>query len=303
MTILITGALGHIGSYLLDCGTFAQHHVIAVDNMLTQRYCSLLGLKHRPDRFIESSFSELPDDIIKKADVIIHLAAITNAADSFKNTAQIEEINVEETKRFIDKCGSFGPEKLFIFPSSSSVYGIASEDVTEDDDGFLNPQSPYAQSKIEIEKHLKAQFALDYRILRFGTIFGASKGMRFHTAINKFCYQTALGLPLSIWKENYEQHRPYLGLSDAANALKIMTNWIYGSVTGVYNVISENVRLIDVIEAIKDRANDVKIEFIDTPLLNQYPYKVNFDKISNLGYSPHDKVANGIDETLKLLGK
>lgn len=303
MTILITGALGHIGSYLLERGVFAQHHVIAVDNMLTQRYCSLLGLKHRPNMFLESDFSDISDEIIKKSDIIIHLAAITNATDSFNNTKQIEEINVNKTKKFIDRCGSFNPEKLFIFPSSTSVYGVASDDVFEDNTSFLNPQSPYAESKIEIENYLKNNGKTGYRVLRFGTIFGTSKGMRFHTAINKFCYQAALGLPLTIWRENYEQHRPYLGLSDAANALRIMTNSMYGSDNGVYNVVSENAKLIDIVESIKDRVENVELNFIDTPLLNQYPYKVNFDKISALGYSPHDKIGHGIDETLKLLGK
>lgn len=303
MRILITGALGHIGSYILDHGAFSQHHVTAVDNMLTQRYCSLFDLKYTPDQFIESNFSDLSDNIIEKSDIIIHLAAITNAADSFKNASQIEKINVEETKEFIDKCGSFGSEKLFIFPSSTSVYGIASDDVTEDDDSLLNPQSPYAQSKIEIEKYLKEHSKIDYRILRFGTIFGVSKGMRFHTAINKFCYQAAFNLPLTIWKDNYEQYRPYLGLSDAANALKIVVNPIYDSKTGIYNVISENVKLVDIVEFIKDRVNDVKTKFVDTPLLNQFPYKVNFNKLSELGYSPQDRVIHGIDETLKLLRK
>jgi UDP-glucose 4-epimerase len=303
MTILITGALGHIGSYLLDKGIFSQHTVIAVDNMLTQRYCSLLGLKHRPSLFMESDFSDISDEVLASADIVIHLAAITNAADSFKNVKDIELLNVVKTKEFIDRIARINERCLFIFPSSTSVYGIASEDVIEDDESFLNPQSPYAQSKIEIENHLKNSYPGEYRVLRFGTIFGISKGMRFHTAINKFCYQTALGLPLTIWKENYEQHRPYLGLADASNALRIMTNSIYGSVNGVYNVVSENVKLIDIVDSIRERVDDIQLNFIDTPLLNQYPYKVNFDKIAELGYSHQDRVSHGIDETLKLLGK
>ena len=39
-----------------------------------------------------------------------------------------------------------------------------------------------------------------YLILRFGTIFGTSVGMRFHTAINKFCYEVVMKRPLTIWK-------------------------------------------------------------------------------------------------------
>jgi UDP-glucose 4-epimerase len=301
MNILITGALGHIGSYLLDSGIFKNHHVTAVDNMMTQRYCSLFNLSHRPQTFLEMDFSDIPDDIIKQSDVIIHLAAITNAADSFKNASQIEETNVKKTKELIDRCGLLCNETaLFLFPSSTSVYGKASEDVMEDDPSFLNPQSPYAKSKIEIENYLKESSKIDYRIARFGTIFGVSKGMRFHTAINKFCYQACFGLPITVWKENYEQHRPYLGLRDAASAIQLLINPLYDSKTGIYNVITENIKLRDIVVFLRSKL-EIKIDFVDTPLLNQFPYKVNFSKIFELGYAPQDNIEQGISETIAIL--
>ena len=45
---------------------------------------------------------------------------------------------------------------------------------------------------------------------RFGTIFGASPGMRFHTAVNKFCWQAVMGQPITVWSTAYDQKRPYL---------------------------------------------------------------------------------------------
>ena len=46
MNILITGALGHIGSYLLRDlpKKFSDLNIIAVDSLLTQRYFSLFNL-------------------------------------------------------------------------------------------------------------------------------------------------------------------------------------------------------------------------------------------------------------------
>ena len=55
----------------------------------------------------------------------------------------------------------------------------------------LQPQSPYATTKLK-EEELIAELCQrkDYKHhCRFGTIFGASAGMRFHTAVNKFCWQ------------------------------------------------------------------------------------------------------------------
>ena len=71
--------------------------------------------------------------------------------------------------------------------SSTSVYGKQVKIVKEDDDKLLKPQSPYAEIKIIEEKLLKNKNNLRYMSFRFGTIAGVSKGMRFHTAINKFC--------------------------------------------------------------------------------------------------------------------
>ena len=177
--VLITGGLGHIGSKMIRELT-DSYSVTVVDNFHTQRYCSLFNIT-RPINFIESSFVDTPEDVIKKSDIIIHLAAITNASESFGNK-DLENVNIQCTKEFIDKCNDI-TSGIFIFPSSTSVYGVASELVTEDNDDYLNPQSPYAESKIEIERYLNIK-DIDHLILRLGTIFGCSPGMRFHTAIN-----------------------------------------------------------------------------------------------------------------------
>ena len=52
--------------------------------------------------------------------------------------------------------------------------------------------------------------------LRFGTIVGASPGMRFHTAVNKFCLAARFDKSFPVWKSAYNQYRPYLSLKDAA---------------------------------------------------------------------------------------
>ena len=214
--ILITGGLGHIGSALLNkLLELSNYDITVIDNLLTQRYCSLFDTK-QPIKFLDKCISELTLDELKKFDIVIHLAAITNAAGSFTNKEQTENINLELTDKFITLCDSAGCK--FIFPSSTSVYGTSADVVYEDNDIFLNPQSPYAETKIGIEKKLN-EYKSEYLVLRFGTIFGTSIGMRFHTAINKFCYEASLGNPLTVWRENYNQYRPYLGLNDAIQSI------------------------------------------------------------------------------------
>ena len=86
--------------------------------------------------------------------------------------------------------------------SSTSVYGKQAEVVDENcEKKFLNPQSPYAKIKLIEENLLKKNSNnLKYNTFRFGTIAGVSKGIRFHTAVNKFCFNAALNNKIEVYK-------------------------------------------------------------------------------------------------------
>ena len=288
--VLITGGLGHIGSKLIK-ELPLKYNLTVVDNLLTQRFCSLFDVG-RPIKFMDRCISELTVEDLMDVDIVIHLAAITDAANSFNNVNQTENINLTLTDSFIDVCEESNCK--FIFPSSTSVYGTAADVVYEDDDDFLNPQSPYATTKIGIEKKLKT-YRNDYLVLRFGTIFGLSAGMRFHTAINRFCYDASLGNPLRVWKENYNQYRPYLGLNDAIDSIKFFlenSNWC-----STYNVLSGNYMLSDIVNNIGSLV-DINVSMVNTPLLNQFSYEVSDDKIKSLGWEPKDDLILEITNTL-----
>ena len=299
--VLVTGGLGHIGSALVK-KLAPDYSVTVVDNLLTQRYCSLFSF-NQPVKFIEGSFKDVSLDGI---DTVIHLAAITDAASSFGNRKEIEKVNVRDTQSFIKRCKDSGVG-LFVFPSSTSVYGVSADVVFEDDDQYLNPQSPYAESKLEIEETIQQRLgeSCKYLILRLGTIFGPSPGMRFHTAVNKFCYQAALGQPLTIWKDNYDKVRPYLGINDACCAIDhfLKKRGVHEDRhrNKIYNVLTENVKTRDIVHFL-DKMVGVEIEMVDTPLLNQCSYIVSNQRLKAGGFYPKDNMLDEIFKTLKLLG-
>ena len=109
MNILITGGLGHIGSYFLNnfSGNYNYSHerirLKVVDNLLTHRYATLFDLD-RDITFLDKDMDNLTKEDIKGTDVVIHLAAITNAEKSFKNKDDIEEVNIRKTEKFINLC-------------------------------------------------------------------------------------------------------------------------------------------------------------------------------------------------------
>ena len=225
--LLITGGLGHIGSKLIHNivpGEFDE--VIIVDNLSTMRYSSLFNLPNGINyKFFDEDILKIDfNKLLKSIDVVIHLAAITDATNSFHLKEQIKTVNYLGTKKIAEAC--IAQNVKLIFPSTTSVYGQQSEIVDENcKHKDLNPQSPYAYYKLKSEKMLMnmgSNYNLNFIICRFGTIFGKSIGMRFHTAVNKFCWQAAMGIPLTVWETAINQKRPYLGVTDAIGAIKFI---------------------------------------------------------------------------------
>ncbi|HAL45177.1 MAG TPA: nucleoside-diphosphate sugar epimerase, partial [Phycisphaerales bacterium] len=195
MKFVVTGALGHIGSRLIRelAKVFADAEIVMVDNMVTQRYCSLFNLPTNARyKFIEADvlMADL-NPIVKGADAVFQLAALTDAAGSFQNKDAVENNNFNATVKVAQACSENNCRLIHL--SSTSVYGTQKEVVDENcGEEELKPQSPYAHTKLKEERFLQelgAANKLRFVTCRFGTICGISQGMRFHTAINKFCWQ------------------------------------------------------------------------------------------------------------------
>ena len=205
MKFIITGALGHIGSRLVRelPLLLPDIDIVMIDDLSTQRYCSLFNLPTQTTyTFIQGDLLKLDlKSIFAGTDVVIHLAAITNATKSFDNQEQVEYVNYTTSLRVAETCVAINA-KMFLI-SSTSVYGTQKSQVDENcSPDELNPQSPYAATKLKEEVMVKQKClkeGLQGIILRLGTIFGTSPGMRFHTAINKFCWQAVTGQPLTVW--------------------------------------------------------------------------------------------------------
>jgi UDP-glucose 4-epimerase len=305
MKLLVTGALGHIGSSLIHSikpGRFDE--VVLVDNLLTQRYCSLFDLpKGVRYRWVEADICTADlTRLFDGMDVVLHLAAITDAASSFDKPEQVELVNQQGTEKVAAACVQTG-SKLF-FPSTTSVYGVQDAQVDEDCPATdLKPQSPYAVSKLASEDHLLAlgrEGKLRSSICRLGTIFGTSIGMRFHTAVNKFCWQASFGQPLTVWRTALNQRRPYLDLSDCVRALDFIIDTDRFD-SRVYNVVTANATVADIIDAIRTKIGDVEIKYVDSPIMNQLSYDVSAARFRDLGFEFRGNFAKGIGATLDLL--
>jgi UDP-glucose 4-epimerase len=308
MKIVITGALGHIGSRLIRVlpDYFPDAEILLVDDLSTQRYCSLFNLPAVGKyRFLEADVLTADlEAIFSGADVVVHLAAITTAAGSFEIADQVEKVNYRGTELVARACLATGAALLFF--SSTSVYGTEAEVVDENcaiDE--LQPQSPYADSKLRSEEMLKGmggKRGLRYISCRLGTIFGVSPGMRFHTAVNKFTWQACLGIPLTVWTSALDQMRPYLDLEDAVRAIALIIerDLFDGE---VYNILTINATVRQIVDTIRDFVPSLEISLVDARIMNRLSYKVSCEKFSRLGFQGEGDLRRQIGNTVAMLKK
>jgi nucleoside-diphosphate-sugar epimerase len=109
-----------------------------------------------------------------------------------------------------------------------------------------------------------------------------------------------MGNPLTVWSTAYEQQRPYLDLVDAGRAFTfIIRNDLFDG--QIYNVLSQNSSVRQIIEVIRDYVPEIEIEFVESMIMNQLSYKVSCEKFESKGFKFVGELHRGISETINLL--
>ena len=304
MNLLITGCCGHIGSHLVENINKIKKikKTIVIDNLSSTNINSLFNNKkinnikyYNRDLRQKNSLKDF-----KSINYVIHLASMTNAASSFSRKKEMYSNNLDCMKNIINFC--IKNKSKLVHISSTSVYGKQTSLVDENcEEKFLKPQSPYADIKLIEEKMLKKfKKKIKYITFRFGTISGVSKGMRFHTAVNKFCLDASINQPISVYKTALHQYRPYLSLNDAFKLFKftIENNFFKND---IYNALSENFTVKQILDKIRKYNKNIKIRFVDSPIMNQLSYHVSKNKLKKEGLILNNKIENDIKQTLNIL--
>jgi len=158
MKVLITGACGHIGSFLAENihKIKSISKTILVDNLKSNRFYSLYHSekKNNLSFFLRdlNNLNVLND--FHNVDAIIHCASMTNAEKSFGKEKEMYRNNLNCLKTVMKYCINRNTKLIHL--SSTSVYGKQTDLVDENcEKRFLKPQSPYAEIKLIEEKLLK----------------------------------------------------------------------------------------------------------------------------------------------------
>tara|TARA_B100000787_G_C16165905_1_gene283834 strand:+ start:363 stop:1292 length:930 start_codon:yes stop_codon:yes gene_type:complete len=303
MNLIITGACGHIGSYVAE-NIYKIKKIkstILLDNLKSNRFCSIFDLNKKSN--LKFYIKDLNDknslSTFKNIDYIIHCASMTNAEKSFGKEKEMYRNNINCLRTVINYCKKNKVKLIHL--SSTSVYGKQAEIVDETcEKKYLKPQSPYADIKLIEERMLKKESKnLKYVTFRFGTIAGVSKGIRFHTAVNKFCFNAALGLKIEVYKTALNQYRPYLSVRDAFKVFKFCIEKDFFN-NDIYNALSGNYTVNDIIRKIKKIKKNIKISLVKTKIMNQLSYHVDDSKVRKEGLNLNGKIDDDIKNTLKL---
>ena len=303
MKVLITGACGHIGSFLAENIHKVKgiSKVILVDNLKSNRFNSLYNFekKNNLSFFLRdlNNLNALND--FHNIRVIIHCASMTNAEKSFGKEKEMYRNNLNCLKTAMKYCIKRSTKLIHL--SSTSVYGKQTDLVDENCEmRFLKPQSPYAKIKLIEEKLLKKNSnKLKYNTFRFGTIAGVSKGIRFHTAVNNFCLNAAIGEKIKVYKTALHQYRPYLSIRDSFKVFKFcLENNFFEN--DIFNILSGNFTVNQILNKIKKIKKRIKIIYVNSPIMNQLSYHVDDKKIKKKGLILKSNIDVDIKDTLLL---
>ncbi|MGB9105965.1 MAG: NAD-dependent epimerase/dehydratase family protein, partial [Terriglobales bacterium] len=148
MRVLVTGHKGYIGSIMVPMLQKAGHHVVGLDSDLYRN--SVYGEAPPEVPGILKDVRDIEKSDLAGIDAIIHLAGLSNDTLGDLNPKLTYDINHAASVRLAAMAKELGISR-FVFASSCSNYGAAADGM-QDEKATLNPVTPYAISKVMVER-------------------------------------------------------------------------------------------------------------------------------------------------------
>lgn len=303
MRILITGHRGFIGSYLFkELGK--EFRVFGIDKGIYEkpkRNEVIHNLEYKLDLW---NFNcEKVYSFIRKADVIIHCAAIVGVDNHISSVGSFLE-NWEIDKNLISL---LKPTQKLIYLSSSEVYGDSKETLScKSNLNFsVEKRSNYGLEKLFAERFIEATHP-NFVILRPFNIVGNSN-TQTKGVFREFFDRATRNKDIVIYKKDGNiSSRVFLSIDDFYKAVRgIIGDFetFKGKIFNVNNVFTENTSILELAEKFKKKLNsNSKIVFEeprknDNLILNRNPENPEIFKI--LGIKSLKKLDTLIDDFIK----
>jgi nucleoside-diphosphate-sugar epimerase len=295
--ILVTGGAGYLGSTMVPDLLNAGHKVTVLDNFMFKQ-TSLNHVCHnqnfsvvKGDIRVESVIAPL----IKKADVIIPLAALVGAPMCTLDPVGATTVNHYAISLMIKLLSK---DQIVLMPTTNSAYGTGDENNFCTEESPLRPISQYAIEKVGIEKELmQHENTVSFRL---ATVFGMSPRMRIDLLVNDFTYRAVYDRFVVLFESHFK--RNYIHVRDVSRVFQHTLN-NYDKMKGqVYNVglTDANVSKWELCEHIQKQVPN--FVFLDAPVgkdPDQRNYIVSNAKIEVTGFKPAYSLDMGIADLIK----
>lgn len=314
--ILITGATGLIGSFLVDMLRYLNRHYEACIQIyaVSRHYYSLEERFGKQGSGLHFVVGDICNEIelVSPIDYVVHAAANSYPALFREDPTGTIMKNVEGTRNVLEKAKKCGA-KRFIFISSGEVYGqYANSSVAhcESENGMvdiLSPRSCYPLGK-QVAENLCVcygkQYDLPIVIARLCHTFGPNAVESDNRAHMQFIRKASSHNPI-ILKSKGLQERSYLYIADSATA--IFSILIRGEDWQAYNVASgETITIRDFAKACADLSEcDIEIQLpTENELIETSPIErqvLDGGKLKELGWKAQFSIREGIKHSVQVL--
>lgn len=302
MKVLVTGTDGYIGCILAPFLIERGHQVVGLDTGFYRAgslYDGYLGFKTQIVKDVRQV--ELED--LLGFDACVHLAELSNDALGQLAPDITYAINHQGSTRLAKLCKEAGISR-FIYSSSCSVYGIATQDIVSEETE-PNPITAYAKCKVLVEQELRKLASDDFSPVMFrnATAFGASPRMRFDIVVNNLSAHAWTGGEIKLTSDGTPE-RPLVHVLDLcqafARALELPRDALHNEIINVGDT-GQNYRIREIAEVVASTFNGSRLSFGKSDR-DERSYRVSFEKIQCLipGYKTTMDVEAGAKELKKL---
>jgi len=295
--VLVTGGAGYLGSILCNHLLDAGYQVTVIDNLMYGQH-SLFHICCNPRfDFMRGDVRDenLIPHLIKKADVLIPLAAIVGAPACDRDPWTAESVNLEAV-RLLNRVRS--PGQLVIFPTTNSGYGTKSGDVFCTEETPLEPISLYGQTKVKAEAELLER--PNTITLRLATVFGTSPRMRLDLLVNYFVYAAVTDGYIVVFEKGSK--RNYIHIRDVADCFLYCIEHANQMVGKPYNVglDAANLSKEELALRVKEYVPNFYIHFSEIGTdPDRRNYIVSNQRLWEAGFEARRSLDDGIKELLK----